>query len=78
MEQSYLERLEKLEQLRVLENGYKIQMIETEYNSIGIDTQEDYEKAINDNDNSLHVSGTACRLCYYGDKNWSTDKRYEH
>ena len=46
MEQSYLERLEKLEQLRVLENGYKIKMIETNYNSIGIDTQEDYEKAL--------------------------------
>jgi len=46
MEQSYLERLEKLEQLRVLENGYKIQMIETTYNSIGIDTIEDYHKAL--------------------------------
>jgi len=46
MEQSYLERLEKLEQLRVLENGNKIKMIETNYNSIGIDTQEDYEKAL--------------------------------
>lgn len=45
MEQSYLERLEKLEQLRALENGYKIKMIETSYNSIGIDTQEDYMKA---------------------------------
>ena len=46
MEQSYLERLEKLEQLRVLENGYKIKMIETDYNSIGIDTIEDYHKAL--------------------------------
>jgi len=46
MEESYLERLEKLEQLRVLENGYNIKMIETDYNSIGIDTQEDYEKAL--------------------------------
>ena len=46
MEQSYLERLEKLEQLRVLENGYKIKMIETNYNSIGIDTQEDYKMAL--------------------------------
>ena len=46
MEQSYLERLEKLEQLRVLENGYSIKMIETDYNSIGIDTQEDYQKAL--------------------------------
>jgi 3-deoxy-manno-octulosonate cytidylyltransferase (CMP-KDO synthetase) len=46
MEPTYLERLEKLEQLRVLENGHKIKMIETEYNSIGIDTQEDYKKAL--------------------------------
>lgn len=46
MEQTYLERIEKLEQLRVLENGYKIKMIETDYNSIGIDTKEDYEKAL--------------------------------
>lgn len=46
MEVSYLERLEKLEQLRVIENGYKIKMIETSYNSIGIDTKEDYEKAL--------------------------------
>jgi len=46
MEQSYLEKLEKLEQLRVLENGYDIKMIETNYNSLGIDTQEDYLKAL--------------------------------
>jgi len=46
MEQSYLERLEKLEQLRVLENGYKINMIETDYNSIGIDTMNDYHRAL--------------------------------
>ena len=46
LEMTYLEKLEKLEQLRVLENGYKIKMIETNYNSIGIDTQEDYEKAL--------------------------------
>ena len=46
MAPSYLERTEKLEQLRVLENGYKIKMVETHYNSIGIDTQEEYEKAL--------------------------------
>ena len=46
MEQSYLERLEQLEQLRVLENGHKIKMIETSYNSIGIDTIDDYHKAL--------------------------------
>ena len=46
LEQTYLERLEKLEQLRVLENSYNIKMIETEYSSIGIDTKEDYLKAL--------------------------------
>ena len=47
MQPSYLERVEKLEQLRALENGFKIKMIETNYNSIGIDTQADYERALN-------------------------------
>jgi 3-deoxy-manno-octulosonate cytidylyltransferase (CMP-KDO synthetase) len=40
-----LENLEKLEQLRWLENGHKIKMIETTYDGFGIDTKEDYEKA---------------------------------
>ncbi len=44
MEQTYLEKLEKLEQLRVLENGYKIKMIETSYEPVGVDIQEDLEK----------------------------------
>ena len=47
MEQTYLERLEKLEQLRVLENGYKINMVETKYESIGVDTADDLEKVKN-------------------------------
>lgn len=42
-----LENLEKLEQLRALENGIRIKMLETSYKPIGIDTQEDYEKALN-------------------------------
>ncbi|MBN2824420.1 MAG: 3-deoxy-manno-octulosonate cytidylyltransferase [Campylobacterales bacterium] len=46
MKPSYLERIEKLEQLRVLENGYRIKMVETSYRSIGIDTMEDYKKAL--------------------------------
>ncbi|MCF7918408.1 MAG: 3-deoxy-manno-octulosonate cytidylyltransferase [Candidatus Cloacimonetes bacterium] len=45
--QSRLENLEKLEQLRLLENGYSIRMVATEYQGWGIDTQEDLIKAIN-------------------------------
>ena len=40
-----LEKIEKLEQLRYLENGVKIRMILTEHISIGIDTAEDLELA---------------------------------
>jgi 3-deoxy-manno-octulosonate cytidylyltransferase (CMP-KDO synthetase) len=40
-----LERVEKLEQLRALENGIAIRMVETDYQGIGIDTPEDLEKA---------------------------------
>jgi len=47
MNESALEKLEKLEQLRVLENGVKIKMIKTNYKSLGIDTIEDYNKALN-------------------------------
>jgi 3-deoxy-manno-octulosonate cytidylyltransferase (CMP-KDO synthetase) len=36
-----LERAEALEQLRVLEHGYAIRMIETQYESVGVDTPED-------------------------------------
>lgn len=40
-----LEASEKLEQLRYLEYGKRIKMIETSHGSIGIDTFEDLEKA---------------------------------
>lgn len=41
---SKLEKAEKLEQLRALENGFKIKIIETEFETVGIDTPEDLEK----------------------------------
>ncbi|MCU0379804.1 MAG: 3-deoxy-manno-octulosonate cytidylyltransferase [Chitinophagaceae bacterium] len=42
---SMLEKTEKLEQLRYLENGIRIRMIETNFTGIGIDTPEDLERA---------------------------------
>lgn len=42
-----LESIEKLEQLRYLENGKKIKMIHTNHIGIGIDTEEDLIKARN-------------------------------
>ena len=41
-----LEQIEGLEQLRVLENGQRIKVLESKFQGIGIDTQEDLD-AIN-------------------------------
>ena len=39
-----LETAESLEQLRALENGYRIKVVETEAQFVGVDTAEDLEK----------------------------------
>jgi 3-deoxy-manno-octulosonate cytidylyltransferase (CMP-KDO synthetase) len=41
-----LEIAEKLEQLRVLEYGYKIKCVVTEYHSIPVDTPDDLKKVV--------------------------------
>ncbi len=45
LEQSPLEKMESLEQLRWLQAGYKIKVSLTDYKSFGIDTPEDLQQA---------------------------------
>ena len=41
MQPTPLEQAESLEQLRALENGYKIKVVQTDYRFVGVDTAED-------------------------------------
>lgn len=45
LKQTDLERIEKLEQLRLLEHGIKIKVVVTEYDSLSVDTPKDLELA---------------------------------
>jgi len=45
--ESALERSERLEQLRFLDNGIPIYLAETPYDSIGVDTEEDFARVLN-------------------------------
>jgi 3-deoxy-manno-octulosonate cytidylyltransferase (CMP-KDO synthetase) len=44
LEPSTLERMEGLEQLRALENGFDIRVVPVEHRSISVDTEQDYER----------------------------------
>lgn len=45
LEPTDLEKAEKLEQLRMLEHGFKIKIVVTEYDNLAVDTPEDLERA---------------------------------
>ncbi len=44
MKPTGLETAECLEQLRAIENGVKIKVVETSYNPVSVDTPQDLEK----------------------------------
>jgi len=44
LKQGMLEKAESLEQLRALENGYRIKVVITDYDGFGIDTEEDLRR----------------------------------
>jgi 3-deoxy-manno-octulosonate cytidylyltransferase (CMP-KDO synthetase) len=53
-----LEEAERLEQLRALENGFKIRVVETEYESLGVDTPADLERVQHLFETSMAITST--------------------
>ncbi len=45
LEPTDLEQIEKLEQLRMLENGFKIKIVTTDFETLAVDTPEDLQRA---------------------------------
>jgi 3-deoxy-manno-octulosonate cytidylyltransferase (CMP-KDO synthetase) len=58
---SELEKAERLEQLRFLENGIPIQVLETSEDTIGVDTEEDLERVQQYFSNLVGVTAPATR-----------------
>lgn len=54
LEQTPLELTERLEQMRAIEHGFKIKLLQTEYHSMSVDTEEDLVRA-NDLAKKLNV-----------------------
>lgn len=52
-----LEQIEKLEQLRFLEHGFKMKIVVTDYDSLSVDTQKDLELARRFYDKHSKISG---------------------
>jgi 3-deoxy-manno-octulosonate cytidylyltransferase (CMP-KDO synthetase) len=67
LEQGCLERIEALEQLRALEHGYKIKVVETLHDSVEVDTPEELERvkriiAETDRGTRIKVQGTRFKV----------------
>jgi len=46
MEQTPLEKAESVEQLRILENGYKLGIVKGEFRNLGVNTPPEYEEVV--------------------------------